>query len=260
MRVVKWLLLAVAIYSQPLAITDARAQGRTNHDYCSKSGQVRLFLVDITTQYDQTDKDSIVGMIDKVLSESAGGDLIVVRTIADSYTKSERLIERCVPQCPVQGFVNRLFKCSDGLIRTDTIAVRANILQVLKARLETFDELKFSDIIRTVDNDVKEESRDGQLLDLYLYSDLIENSDDLISEKKFFKYPIPFLVSALGRFGLIAPLPKSQVEVAGVGRADTTDRRPLTITEQNFLKGFWEAYFKAGGASKVSISEHASAE
>lgn len=240
---------------QFLPVTNALAQTYSNRDYCLEDGHIRLFLVDITTKYDETDKESIVGMIDKVLSESKGGDLVVVRTIADSHTKSERLIERCVPQCPAQGLVNRLFKCSDGMLRTDAAAVRGDILESLKKRLLNFEELKYSDIIRTINTAAAEEKRKGQTLDLYIYSDLIENSEGLIPEKNFFRYPTSFLIDALKKYHLIAALPGSDVEVAGVGRDDTPERRPLGVNELNFLEGFWKAYFNAGGAANVDISQ-----
>jgi hypothetical protein len=242
---------------QILGAGSADAQNYSNRDYCLSSGRIRLLLVDITTEYDQTDKDSIVGMIDNVLSEATGGDLIVVRTISDSHTKSERLVERCVPQCPAQGVVNRLFKCSDGLLRTDTVNVRQDILAALRGRLANFQELKYSDIIRTINSDAEEEAKQGQVLNLYIYSDLIENSEDLISDKNFFHYKIPFLIDALKKYKLIAPLPNSGVQVAGVGRSDASDRRPLNINDQNFLLAFWKAYFKAGGAVDVTISQRA---
>lgn len=181
----------------------------------------------------------------------------MARSIGESYTKSERLVEKCVPQCPAQGTINRLFKCSDGILRTDTAKVRQDILAALKSRLENFQELKYSDIIRTINSDAQEEARQGQILNLYIYSDLIENSENLISDKKFFRYKVPFLIDALKKYKLIAPLTNSEVEVAGVGRSDTADRRPLNINDQNFLLDFWKAYFKAGGAANVRISQRA---
>lgn len=235
----------------------AHAQVRKNRDYCLASGHIKLFLVDITTEYDETDKASIVGMIDRVLTDAKGGDLVIIRTIGDSYTKSERLIERCMPQCPAEGFVNRLFKCSDGLLRTDTTHVREDILKALKGRLTDFKELKYSDIIRTINTDAQEEARKGQTLDLYMYSDLNENSEGLIPGHNFFRYPIPFLMKALKKYDLIASLPNSDVEVAGVGRADTPGRRLLNVAELKFLREFWTTYFKAGDAATVSISQQA---
>jgi hypothetical protein len=252
-------LLAALVFGQLISAETSFAQNRSNRDYCLSSGRVRLFLVDVTTEYDSVDKNSIVGMIEKILDSGKGGDLVVIRTISDSYTKSERIIERCLPQCPSSGFVDRLFKCSDGLIKTDTAIVRKDILDALRNRLLKFDETKYSDIIRTLNSVAKEEAREGHEYSLYVYSDLIENSENLIPTRNFFRYQIPVLIDHLQKYGLQAPLTNFEVQVAGVGRAGTPDRRPLTISELNFLTTFWTAYFKAGGAKSISISQNATA-
>lgn len=239
---------------------EAFAQAQSNKDYCLSSGRIILFLVDVTTEYDATDKESIVAMIEKVLTFTRGGDRIVIRTITDSFTSSERLIERCKPQCPASGLLGRLFKCSDGLIRTDTSVVQQEIINTLRERLTNFTQLKYSDVIRTINSDVREEAHEGQTIDLFIYSDLIENSEKLIPEKNFFRYPVPMLIANLKRFDLIAPLRQATVQVAGVGRADSPGRPALDVASLAFLKEFWTNYFRAGGAGKVSISERPSAD
>lgn len=256
----KLLLLSAVVATQFCFTNGSLAQVRSNDDYCLDTGRTRLFLVDITTEYDDTDKTAIIEMIDKVLATAKGGDRIVIRTITDSFTTSERLIRRCVPQCPARGMIDRLFKCSDGLLRTDTDVVRREILDALRGRLANFKQLKYSDILRTINSDVQEETRKEQRLDLFIYSDLIENSEKLIPEANFFRYPIPMLLTNLKRFDLIAPLPNSEVQVAGVGRADSPGRPPLAVSALAFLKEFWNSYFRAGGAATVSISERASAK
>ena len=86
---------------------EARAQPRDNKDYCRGGGRLVLLLIDITTPYDQTDKNAIVQMTDRVLTSIEGGDRLIVRTIADFHTRSERLAERCIPHA-------RKPECGDG--------------------------------------------------------------------------------------------------------------------------------------------------
>ena len=137
------LFLAASItISGFLFSNSASAQAQSNEDYCLDTGHVRLFLADITTEYDDTDKASLIGMIDKVLSAAKGGDRVVIRTITNSFATSEKLISRCIPQCPARGLLGRLFKCSDGLIRSDTDVVRSEILEVLRGRLANFQGIK----------------------------------------------------------------------------------------------------------------------
>jgi hypothetical protein len=53
----------------------------------------------------------------------------------------------------------------------------------------------------------------------------------------------------------MAPLRNAAVSVAGVGRAGTKDRRPLSVAELNKLEEFWKAYFVESGARPVIISQ-----
>src|SRR4051812_4061660 len=72
------------------------AQTQETNGYCQAKSPTVIFLVDITTPYDQTDKDAIVRTTDSILSSLKGGEKLIVRTIADSHTHSERLTEECV--------------------------------------------------------------------------------------------------------------------------------------------------------------------
>lgn len=245
----------IVVAANVISLNAANAQIRNNSEYCKNSGPIRLFLIDVTTPYDQTDKDIIAGVMKDVFSSAKGGDQLVVRTIADSHTRSERLIERCIPYCEAEGFYNRLTKCSDGIIRSDTDIVYQEILERLKNRLSKFEELKYSDIIRTLDTVAKEDARDSRPFALYIYSDLIENSDYL-SGRAFFYYSTNFLIEGLKKLNLIAPLRNSEIRVAGVGRSDSVSRRPLTINELNKVMEFWNAYFRESGAKSVVIGQN----
>src|SRR5262249_61219930 len=121
-------------------LTDtAVAQTSDNRSYCKADGRIALFLVDITTPYDKTDKDIIVKATDKILASLNGGEKIIIRTITDSLTRSEQLIERCIPYCAAEGF-SRIFLCNDGAIRTDREGVYADIVGALRQRLATCEE------------------------------------------------------------------------------------------------------------------------
>jgi hypothetical protein len=183
-----WLtcLLSIALLTL-FATSAAIAQTGDNRSYCKSDGRIALFLIDITTPYDQTDKDIIVKATDKILASLYGGEKIIIRTITDSRTHSEQLIERCIPYCAAEGF-SRIFLCNDGAIRTDREGVYADIVESLRQRLAKFEETRHSDIVRTVVLAAKEDGVEGRPLSLYIYSDLIENSDYL-SGRKFFSNP-----------------------------------------------------------------------
>jgi len=242
-----WLLCATVFASE------ASAQIRQNQDYCRRSGTLRLVLVDVTTPYDKTDKDAISLMIRQVMGASIEGDRLSVRTISDSYIKSERLIERCMPVCDAEGW-GRLVNCNDGLLRIDRARARKDIVEALGERLATFNELKFSDIIRTINRVATEDMGAADKAELFIYSDLIENSDYL-SERSFFYYSTGNLIGGLKKLTFIPNFRGAKVSVAGVGRSDHADRRPLTLKEMAKLTDFWKAYFKEGGAGDTYIGQ-----
>jgi hypothetical protein len=235
-------------------IGTAVAQTGDNRSYCKSDGRIALFLVDITTPYDQTDKDLIVKATDKILASLAGGEKVIIRTITDSHTRSEQLVERCIPFCAAEG-IGRIFLCNDGAIRTDRESVYEDIVGSLRQRLSKFEEKRHSDIVRTVLLAAKEDAVDGRKLSLYIYSDLIENSDYLPS-RKFLSTPVPRLIAMLQKDNLIPSLKDADVHIAGVGRAATKDRRPLTVAEQRKVTEFWNAYFKLSGANSIDIGQN----
>ena len=70
----------------------AFAQARENREYCRSNGRVVLLMVDVTTPYDQTDKDIIIRMTDQILSTINKGDKLVIRTISDSYIRVANIL------------------------------------------------------------------------------------------------------------------------------------------------------------------------
>ncbi len=67
------------------------------NSYCSPTAKRVLLLVDITTPYDNQDKQILVDGLQSIVGKLGDGDRIVIRTIADSYTHTEKLIDRCMP-------------------------------------------------------------------------------------------------------------------------------------------------------------------
>src|SRR6476660_1162446 len=187
-RCLVWSVL-LAFYLTGTAI----AQTNDNRSYCKSDGRIALFLVDITTPYDQTDKDLIVRATDKILAALTGGERVIIRTITDSVTRSEQLVERCIPFCAAEG-LGRLFLCNDGAIRTDRENVYEDIVGSLRQRLSKFEEKRQSDIVRTVLLAAKEEAVNGRKLSLYIYSDLIEKSG-VVGGRGSYQTPVPLLVA-----------------------------------------------------------------
>lgn len=249
------IVLAICLLCVGSNVQGAYGQTDDNQKYCRKDGRVVVFLVDVTTPYDRLDKEAIVRMTNSIFSSVQGGDELIVHTISDSHAHSKRLVDRCIPVCTSSSAFGRFFKCNDGAIRTDFERVRTDVIGALRKRLLTFQEQKYSDIVRTIYNVTKEDRREGRGLVLYVYSDLIENSDYFAS-RYLFSYSLKRLIDGLKYYKLIANLRGANVYVAGVGRSGTEDRHALPISEYNKLIEFWAAYFRESGAKSVAIGQN----
>ena len=113
-----------------------------------------------------------------------------------------------------------------------------------------------SDIIRTIFSVAKEDATPEHPITLYVYSDLIENSDYLPTKLLFSHSTRRLMYGLTSHFHLIAALKDAEVFVSGVGRAGTLDRRPLKVAELQKLTEFWQAYFKECGAKSINIAQN----
>lgn len=243
-------VIAVSVLTGLSAGRNAAAQ--TVGNYCRPDGRVIMLLVDVTTPFGDTDRILVVRLIDKMFSVLEGGDRIIVKTISDSYIHSERLIEQCIPFCRGDSSIKKFFDCADGAIRTDRDKLREQFNAALRKHLLDFPGQKRSDIVRTIQSVGREDLGAGHASVIYIYSDLVENSDHLASTR-LFSAPVEILMKRLRREKLIAKLENASVRVVGFGRDDSKNREPLSIERYNKLMEFWQVYFKESGAASVII-------
>ncbi len=155
----------------------ASAQAIDWNGYCSPTAKRVLLLVDITTPYDNQDKQILVDGLQSIVGKLGDGDRIVIRTIADSYTHTEKLIDRCMPYCPPMSFWDSLFSnCTGGLILNHKRTLISEIRGSVRGRLDQFVELDHSEIVATITQAAKEVFSDQQSSEVFIFSDLIENS------------------------------------------------------------------------------------
>lgn len=231
----------------------ASAQPKKNKDYCATDGANLVFAIDTTTPYDAKDKDLLVRAVGEIFETMHGGDRVVIRTISESFSTSERLIDRCVPRCEAKNMWDDIWKCNQGLVVNDTKKIKQEVIRSLSVRLSNFKEQPRSDIIRTLSNLSREEAQRGGRRVLYVFSDLIENSD-YISGKTFFTTETRRLILYLKKYGLLSSLDGVEVHVFGVGRDGTSARAPLTVPALRKIMDFWNAYFQASKARSIEIS------
>lgn len=139
--------------------------------------------------------------------------------------------------------------CTGGLILNHKRALLADIKGVVRQRLDRFKELERSDVIRTIAGSAAEEmAPGGGGLQMYIFSDLIENSDFMPGDE-FGAAPNAALLAKVKENRLVPDLAGARINVFGVGRGGGPGRAPLTVGRLNKLIDFWNGYFEATGAS-----------
>jgi hypothetical protein len=221
--------------------------------YCQPDGRNIVLAIDTTTPYDDQDKDQLVRGVGEIVGEMQGGDRLAIRTITGSHIHSDHVFDRCRPGCAETSIWGSLLYCAEGMIQADDQKMKAEITHALRSRLANFIEQPRSDIIHTLVNASREEIQPGRNTELYIFSDLIENSDHMSTHTMLSIGP-NVLLSRLKKFGLIAALEGVEVRVFGAGRDSSPARNLLPVPTLQKVLLFWTAYFKASGSSFTEIS------
>lgn len=233
----------------------AAAQPSATKHYCAKDATNLMFVIDVTTEYDEKDRQLLLRAVSEIFDSLNGGERIVIRTITGSFSTSDRLIDTCIPTCRATGMLEELFKCSEGQIVNDTRKAKREIIQSLRQRLQKITEEPRSDIVRTLAQVSREEAAMGSRKVLYLFSDLIENSES-VTVRLFFETENRRLISYFRKYNLIARLEGVDVRAFGVGRTSSSDRTPLPVARYQKLLDFWNLYFTAAKAQSIEISQN----
>ena len=131
----------------------------------------------------------------------------------------------------------------------------AEIRSSVRDRLDHFTELEHSEIVGTIAQSTKEVFSPKQGAAVYIFSDLIENSD-YIPGKTFSEVPNGELIARIEADKLVPNLQGASVAVFGVGRGGGNERNPLPVPRLNKLLDFWNNLFARGGAKPVIISQN----
>jgi hypothetical protein len=248
-------LIAVFLFAVGLA-RPLEAQTIYWKRYCAEDGRDILLFVDVTTPYDAQDKTILVDGLQRIVADLKGGDRIIIRTIGESAAHSERLIDRCIPYCPPKGFWEDLFSdCTGGLILNHKRILIAEIRNKTREKLDHFTELQYSDIVTTVALVSREELSAKKEAEIFLFSDLIENSP-FMPGGEFLMLPNVDLLKRVADNQLVPEMHGAKVYVFGVGRGGTAGRNALPIERLNKITEFWTRLFSEGGSASVSINQN----
>ena len=246
------LLVVVAVLMAAIATFSVTARAET--DYCAFSDKVTLLLVDRTTMYDDIDKTQLVSGLEQLYNALGIGDRLIVHTIADHTSASEKVFDGCYPGCPDEGLMGWIVStCRAGLARSDLLTFREQLALRLREVLYQHEEYPHSAIIATLASTTARYKSVG-LNRLVVFSDLLENSTE---------FPWPTIATRetqslhdrLTGLGLSPVLHNVQVVAFGIGRIHDEERTPLTANQRSALLLFWRTYFANSGSASVEIGE-----
>jgi hypothetical protein len=225
-------------------------------DYCDPEAASVVFMLDVTTPYDNIDKSVLRDSALKVFNRLEGGQKLTIVTIEDSFSHSRRLIEACIPYCPSDGsFIDIILSdCTEGVLLQRRRELATHLRDTLDLMLGASAELPRSDIVRTVYYAMKGDAGTAPTrVDLYVFSDMLENSG-FITLRDLFGSKTAWLIDKARQDNLVPSIPGAAVRIFGVGRRHSEGKPELTIAEMKRLTDFWRAYFDAAGAASVEIS------
>jgi len=232
-------------------LTPASAASKSN-SFCSSNAANVVLLIDITSKFDERSKLVFQQGISKIVSHIQDGEKFSIFTIQESFTQTRHIFEGCSPFCnPSAGFTS---SCTEGKARLDKRKFQQTIGSALNKTLKSTRDLVSSDILRSLYFATIGFQKQSKPLKLYIFSDLIENSD-FLSGRSFFSSKISKILRNISKNNLLPDFTNSKVRVFGIGRGGTAERKPLSQTNLNRVRRFWDAYFKASGSKDIIITE-----
>ena len=105
-----------------------------NSRFCSETAANIVLYLDVTTPYDDVDKQALVDGATRIFESLKGGERISIRTIADEFSSSRRLLDLCVPYCESHGLLRDLFSdCTEGVVINEKKRLKASIAIELRS-------------------------------------------------------------------------------------------------------------------------------
>ena len=234
----------------------AVAQTSEETRFCSDSAPNVVLYLDVTTPYDEADKEALIDGISKIFERIEGGSRLSMRTIADAFSRGRRLIETCAPYCPENGFFSDLLSdCTEGVVINERKRQRRLVSEKLLEQMGARSELPHSEIVRTIAISAKEEYIEDRDNRFYIFSDMIENSE-FLPGVEFFRRENAEILSGLEKDGLIPYLAGAEIRIFGIGRGgNSATREALSQDRLNKINSFWQLFFAATGA-KVTMQQN----
>lgn len=232
-----------------ILLVSGTAEGADPRRFCSGTAANVVLYVDVTSPYDERDRQTLMDGVSTIVAGFTGGERLSVRTIADEFARSDRLLDLCMPYCPSNGFFADLVSdCTEGIVINESKHMRAAIAAGINRAMSAARDLPHSEIVRTIAMSASEEYRDGRANRIYIFSDMIENSE-FMPGRTFLTTKNEKLIDGLADDKLIPNLDQADIRIFGVGRGgDPAERKSLDQAKLDKVTAFWLLFFKASGA------------
>lgn len=221
--------------------------------YCSYRSALVVLLADITTRYDDFDREQIVGVVDELLRRLRHGERVVVRTIEDTFENSRILFDACTPGCPSEGALKDLMSsCRPALARSQHLQFKQALTSAMSEVYKNSVERNQTDLLNTLRFHMSF-ARAYEQKELWFFSDMLENRSIRILREKA---TVDRLITRAVKQNLMVDLSGFQVRIYGMARTDHPDsRRRLPKAEYDKVVGFWRAYIIRNGATLQHLQE-----
>jgi hypothetical protein len=218
-------------------------------NYCSQSDKVSYFFVDMTTPFDKVDQTRLAMALDKISETLEAGETLIVRTIDETARDSSQVFKACMPRCAEQGILEQ---CNVTRARVERSRFNVTLGKAIQTLQEEQYQRRMSPILMTLVEHVRP---DGTLNHVFIYSDMIENSDILPFRQEGYLEALRSTMAKLDSLGAEAQLDGASVMIFGFGQFHDLQRTSLSTFFRLELAQAWDNYLKKAGARDVTIGQ-----
>lgn len=220
--------------------------------FCKANAGTSLFLIDRTTSFDEVDVGDFVQGLQRIYDQTGAGGRLIVYELATDALATRPIFDACRPSC--SDSVWDTLTCDLAAAKRANQSYIKNVVERFKNLLKSKKSSRESLLLEGITL-LTEEYSPLKISRLYVFSDLLENSEVARPERLLDPTATDQLLEATRSRGLVPAVRDADVRVFGVGRWHDGVRRGLRLHERRALCSFWERWFSAGGAKKVMISE-----
>lgn len=249
-QIMRFIVFAMPLAGLALLLSAACSEAQERANYCRYGDSSSLLVIDRTSAYDDNDRRKLIQSAGAVADSLGVGDRLTVVTIGAHYSDSRTVFDACRPGCPETR--NPFASCATMIALRDERQFRARLIHALRPLTQNTDPQTHSDIAATLSQATRNPSDGRVYADVNIFSDMLENSQAL-PWTTFRDQSAEASMEVVSRYGIEPSVRGARVRIVGFGRLHDAARTPLTPELDQRIRGFWNGYFRTGGARQVSF-------